>query len=101
EDGIRDRNVTGVQTCALPIFFLVALGIDYNIILISRFIEERKMHRVKDALEIAIRNTGGVISSAGVILAATFAALTTMPIADLRSEERRVGKECRTRRCAS
>lgn len=63
--------------------FLVALGIDYNIILSSRFMEERNTHRVKDALEIAIRNTGGVISSAGVILAATFAALTTMPIADL------------------
>ncbi|WP_370222999.1 MMPL family transporter [Cytobacillus sp.] len=63
--------------------FLVALGIDYNIILVSRFIEERKTHRVKDALEIAIRNTGGVISSAGLILAATFAALMTMPIADL------------------
>ena len=63
--------------------FLVALGIDYNIILVSRFIEERKTRRVKDALEIAIRNTGGVISSAGIILAATFAALTTMPIADL------------------
>ncbi|WNF23337.1 MMPL family transporter [Mesobacillus jeotgali] len=63
--------------------FLVALGIDYNIILASRFIEERKSHKVKEALEIAIRNTGGVISSAGVILAATFAALTTMPIADL------------------
>lgn len=63
--------------------FLVALGIDYNIILVSRFIEERKTRKVKDALEIAIRNTGGVISSAGIILAATFAALTTMPIADL------------------
>ncbi|MCM3584896.1 MMPL family transporter [Mesobacillus maritimus] len=63
--------------------FLVALGIDYNIILASRFIEERKTHRVKEALEIAIRNTGGVISSAGIILASTFAALTTMPIADL------------------
>ena len=63
--------------------FLVALGIDYNIILVSRFIEERKNYKVKDALEIAIRNTGGVISSAGIILAATFAALTTMPIADL------------------
>ena len=63
--------------------FLVALGIDYNIILVSRFLEERKKHTVKDALEIAIRNTGGVISSAGLILAATFAALMTMPIADL------------------
>lgn len=63
--------------------FLVALGIDYNIILVSRFIEERKHASVKEALETAIRSTGGVISSAGVILAATFAALTTMPIADL------------------
>lgn len=63
--------------------FLVALGIDYNIILVSRFLEERKTHKIKDALEIAIRNTGGVISSAGLILAATFAALMTMPIADL------------------
>ena len=63
--------------------FLVALGIDYNIILVSRFLEERTKHSVKEALEIAIRNTGGVISSAGIILAATFAALMTMPIADL------------------
>lgn len=63
--------------------FLVALGIDYNIILVSRFLEERKKHHVKDALEIALRNTGGVISSAGIILAATFAALMTMPITDL------------------
>lgn len=63
--------------------FLVALGIDYNIILVSRFIEERKSRNVKDALEVAISHTGGVISSAGIILAATFAALTIMPIADL------------------
>ena len=63
--------------------FLVALGIDYNIILVSRFLEERKVTKVKEALEIAIRNTGGVISSAGIILAATFAALMTMPITDL------------------
>ncbi len=63
--------------------FLVALGVDYNIILVSRFLEEIKTRKVKEALEIAIRNTGGVISSAGIILAATFAALTTMPIADL------------------
>lgn len=63
--------------------FLVALGIDYNIILVSRFLEEVKTKTVKAALEIALRNTGGVISSAGIILAATFAALMTMPINDL------------------
>ncbi|MHA6250434.1 MMPL family transporter [Oceanobacillus sp. CAU 1775] len=63
--------------------FLVALGVDYNIILVSRFLEERKTRKLKDALEVALRNTGGVISSAGIILAATFAVLMTMPIADL------------------
>jgi RND superfamily putative drug exporter len=60
--------------------FLVALGIDYNIILVSRFQEERKKHPVKKAVEIAVANTGGVISSAGLILAATFAVLMTQPI---------------------
>ncbi|KEO83967.1 MMPL family transporter [Tumebacillus flagellatus] len=60
--------------------FLVALGIDYNIILISRYLEERKKHPVKQAVEIAVASTGGVISSAGFLLAATFAVLMTMPI---------------------
>ncbi|MEN2768959.1 MMPL family transporter [Ornithinibacillus xuwenensis] len=60
--------------------FLVALGIDYNIILVSRFIEERQKHSIQKATEIAVANTGGVISSAGIILAATFAVLMTQPI---------------------
>ncbi|MEH7093501.1 MMPL family transporter [Neobacillus vireti] len=60
--------------------FLVALGIDYNIMLISRFQEEQKKHTVKEAVEIAVASTGGVISSAGIILAATFAVLMTQPI---------------------
>ena len=60
--------------------FLVALGIDYNIILISRFLEERQKHSVKEAVQIAVAHTGGVISSAGILLAATFAVLMTQPI---------------------
>jgi len=60
--------------------FLVALGIDYNIMLVSRFQEERKAHSVKKSIEIAVASTGGVISSAGLILAATFAVLMTQPI---------------------
>ncbi|MFD1850932.1 MMPL family transporter [Oceanobacillus bengalensis] len=60
--------------------FLVALGIDYNIILVSRFQEERKQHSVKKAVEIAVAHTGGVISSAGIILASTFAVLMTQPV---------------------
>ncbi len=60
--------------------FLVALGIDYNIILVSRYMEERKKHSLKEAVEIAVSTTGGVISSAGIILAATFAVLMTQPV---------------------
>jgi len=60
--------------------FLVALGIDYNIILVSRFLEEGNAHPLKKAVEIAVSTTGGVISSAGLILAATFAVLMTQPV---------------------
>jgi len=60
--------------------FLVALGIDYNIFLVSRYLEEKKRHPVKKAVEIAVANTGGVISSAGIVLAATFAVLMTQPV---------------------
>ncbi|WP_274366312.1 MMPL family transporter [Paenibacillus thermotolerans] len=63
--------------------FLVALGVDYNIILMSRFKEERKKHTLRDAVQIAVSRTGNVITSAGLILAATFAVLMTQPIAEL------------------
>jgi putative drug exporter of the RND superfamily len=82
-DVLFGHDALSTRVPVYAFIFLVALGIDYNIILASRFLEERKTHVVKEALEIALRNTGGVISSAGLILAATFAALTTMPIADL------------------
>ncbi|SOC39054.1 MMPL family transporter [Ureibacillus acetophenoni] len=75
----------GIDTISnrVPVYafiFLVALGIDYNIILVSRFLEERERHSVKEAVQIAVASTGGVISSAGIILAATFAVLMTQPI---------------------
>lgn len=60
--------------------FLVALGIDYNIMLVSRFMEERTNQPLKQAIERSVATTGGVISSAGIILAATFAVLMTQPI---------------------
>lgn len=82
-DALFGFEAVSTRVPVYAFIFLVALGIDYNIILVSRFLEERKARKVKDALEVAIRNTGGVISSAGLILAATFAALMTMPIADL------------------
>ncbi|AGA59592.1 putative RND superfamily drug exporter [Thermobacillus composti KWC4] len=75
----------GIDTYStrIPVYafvFLVALGIDYNIILVSRFQEERRRHPVRKAVEIAVAKTGGVISSAGLILAATFAVLMTQPV---------------------
>ena len=75
----------GIDTYStrVPVYafvFLVALGIDYNIILVSRYQEERRHHPVRKAVEIAVEKTGGVISSAGIILAATFAVLMTQPV---------------------
>ena len=63
--------------------FLVALGVDYNIMLVSRIQEEVGRFSLKEAVQRGIANTGGVISSAGLILAATFAVLTTQPVQEL------------------
>ncbi|MBD3108238.1 MMPL family transporter [Bacillus sp. AGMB 02131] len=63
--------------------FLVALGVDYNIMLVSRIKEEIGHFSIKEAVERGVSFTGGVISSAGLILAATFAVLTTQPIMEL------------------
>ena len=60
--------------------FLVALGIDYSIMLVSRYLEEKERLTTKEAVHAAVANTGGVISSAGVLLAATFAVLMTQPV---------------------
>lgn len=63
--------------------FLVALGVDYNIFLMSRAREESLEHGVRDGILRALVATGGVITSAGVVLAATFAALGVIPLAFL------------------
>ncbi|MGH3350217.1 MAG: MMPL family transporter, partial [Nocardioides sp.] len=66
-----------------PLFvfvFLVALGIDYNIFLMHRVREEAVEHGdTRRASLVALSATGGVITSAGIVLAATFAVLTTLP----------------------
>jgi RND superfamily putative drug exporter len=64
----------------LPIFIfiiLVALGADYNIFLVSRMKEEVNQRPLKEAVTHALANTGGVITSCGIILAGTFATLMT------------------------
>ncbi|WP_324787251.1 MMPL family transporter [Streptomyces sp. H51] len=63
--------------------FLVALGVDYNIFLMSRVREESLRHGVRQGILRGLVGTGGVITSAGVVLAATFAALGVIPLAFL------------------
>ncbi|WP_405473324.1 MMPL family transporter [Paenarthrobacter ilicis] len=67
----------------VPLFgfvFLVALGVDYNIFLMSRVREESLKHGTRPGILRGLAVTGGVITSAGVVLAATFAALGVIPI---------------------
>jgi RND superfamily putative drug exporter len=68
---------------SLPLFvfvFLVALGIDYNIFLMTRVREETPEHGTHRAALISLGATGGVITSAGIVLAGTFAVLGTLPL---------------------
>ena len=68
---------------SLPLFvfvFLVALGIDYNIFLMTRVREETATQGTRKGSLTALSTTGGVITSAGLVLAATFAVLGTMPL---------------------
>lgn len=66
-----------------PLFafvFLVALGIDYNIFLMTRVREETAAHGTRRGSLIALSSTGGVITSAGLVLAATFLVLGSLPL---------------------
>src|SRR6185437_2917191 len=79
------NNVFGFPgaDATVPLFgfvFLVALGVDYNIFLISRVREESLKHGTRPGILRGLGVTGGVITSAGVVLAATFAALGVIPI---------------------
>ncbi|MDF2580067.1 MAG: hypothetical protein K0S49_1646, partial [Microbacterium sp.] len=68
---------------AVPLYgfvFLVALGVDYNIFLMSRVREETLEHGTRRGIARGLVATGGVITSAGLVLAATFAALGVIPI---------------------
>src|SRR3989442_11416711 len=86
EDGIRDADVTGVQTCALPISVSRSVSIDSE----------------RDTVNTAIQVNVAMITYGETEVTkrlAAWAALIAVPtfIASLRSEERRVGKECRSR----
>lgn len=71
------------QDNAFPLFvfvFLVALGIDYNIFLMTRVREESAQLGTRQGAVAGLAATGGVITSAGLILASTFAVLGTLPV---------------------
>src|SRR5690606_40113417 len=92
EDGIRDFHVTGVQTCALPIYEIAELPAELQPKLL-KFLETRSFRRLGGNRE----HTADVR-----LIAATSRNLADEVEAgrfreDLRSEERRVGKECRAR----
>jgi putative drug exporter of the RND superfamily len=79
---IEVQGTEGVDA-SLPTFafiFLVALGVDYTIFLMSRVREEAAMHGTREGVLRALAATGPVITSAGLILAGTFSVLMTLPI---------------------
>lgn len=69
---------TGVPLLAF--LFLIALGVDYNIFLVTRAREEAREHGTRTGMLRALTATGGVITSAGILLAAVFAVLGVLPL---------------------
>ncbi|BBZ25096.1 MMPL family transporter [Mycolicibacter hiberniae] len=66
-----------------PLFaflFLVALGVDYTIFLVTRAREETRGHGTREGMVRAVSATGGVITSAGIVLAAVFCVLGVLPL---------------------
>lgn len=73
-------------TWYVPFFtfvFLVALGVDYSIFLFGRVKEEVGHHGVREGVHVAVATTGSIITSAGIILSGTFAAMMTGEIMGL------------------
>ena len=67
----------------LVFVFVVALGVDYNIFLMARVREEVARHGSHEGVLVGLERTGGVITSAGLILAGTFAVLMLLPLEQL------------------
>jgi putative drug exporter of the RND superfamily len=74
------------ETSTLPLLafiFLVALGVDYNIFLMARTREETLRYGARDGMLRGLAVTGGVITSAGIVLAGTFTMPATLPLKTL------------------
>ena len=80
---VQGDSGIGNRVTAYILVFLIALGVDYTIFLMSRVRQELAHSGMREALRTSLVRTGGVVSSAGLILAATFAVLMTQPIREL------------------
>lgn len=78
-----DQPALDLQVPLLSFLFLVALGIDYTIFLVHRARAEARTWGTRDGMVRAVAHTGGVITSAGIVLAAVFAALGVLPLVTL------------------
>jgi RND superfamily putative drug exporter len=78
-----DQPALDLQVPILAFLFLVALGIDYTIFLVHRAKGEAAEHGTRQGMARAVAATGGVITSAGIVLAAVFAALGVLPLVTL------------------
>ncbi|BDZ39815.1 MMPL family transporter [Microbacterium suwonense] len=77
------QHALDLQVPLLAFLFLVALGIDYTIFLVHRARAEAAVHGTRAGMVEAVAHTGGVITSAGIVLAAVFAALGVLPLVTL------------------
>ena len=78
--GVLGFDALDVGVPLLAFLFLVALGVDYNIFLVTRAREEGVEHGTREGMLRALTATGGVITSAGILLAAVFAVLGVLPL---------------------
>ena len=78
--GILDLPGADASVPLFAFVFLAALGVDYNIFLMTRAREETIKHGNRAGMLRALAVTGGVITSAGIVLAATFSALALLPL---------------------
>ena len=78
-----DQHALDVQVPILAFLFLIALGIDYTIFLVHRARGEAARHGTRAGMIESVAHTGSVITSAGIVLAAVFAALGVLPLVTL------------------
>lgn len=78
--GVFGFEALDVSTPLFAFLFLVALGVDYNIFLVTRAREEAREHGTRRGMLRALAATGGVITSAGILLGAVFAVLGVLPL---------------------